>query len=109
MIAQLLRMFGYQVAEADDGARALEVLEEFSADVVITDVEMPELDGIELIRRLRADARWDRLPVIVLSTRGSAQDKQRAVVAGANAYLVKTEFSETALRDVLARHLEKGR
>lgn len=109
MIAQLLRMFGYQVAEADDGARALEVLEEFSADVVITDVEMPQLDGIELIRRLRADARWDQLPVIVLSTRGSARDKQRAVVAGANAYLVKTEFSETALRDVLTRHLEKGR
>ncbi len=108
MIAQLLRMFGYQVAEAEDGMRALAALEGFSADVVITDVEMPQLDGIELIKRLRADTRWSSVPVIVLSTRGSADDKQRAVVAGANAYLVKTEFSESALRDVLARHAEKA-
>ena len=109
MIAQLLRMFGYQVAEAEDGMRALHALEEFSADVVITDVEMPQLDGIELIRRLRAEARWSEIPVIVLSTRGSADDKQRAVSAGADAYLVKTEFSESALREVLARHVERGR
>jgi two-component system, chemotaxis family, sensor kinase CheA len=108
MIAQLLRMFGYHVAEAEDGARALVALEEFSPDVVITDVEMPHVDGIELIKRLRADTRWSEMPVIVLSTRGSADDKQRAVGAGADAYLVKTEFSEAALRDVLARHLEKG-
>jgi chemotaxis protein histidine kinase CheA/CheY-like chemotaxis protein len=108
MIAQLLRMFGYQVAEAEDGMRALNALEGFSADVVITDVEMPQLDGIELIKRMRADTRWSTLPVIVLSTRGSAEDKQRAVVAGANAYLVKTEFSESALRDVLARHAERA-
>ncbi len=109
MIAQLLRMFGYQVAEAEDGSRALHMLEDFAADVVITDVEMPQIDGIELIRRMRADARWSTLPIIVLSTRGSAEDKQRAVVAGADAYLVKTEFSESALRDVLHRHVEKGR
>ncbi len=108
MIAQLLRMFGYQVAEAEDGMRALSALEGFAADVVITDVEMPQLDGIELIKRLRADTRWAGLPVIVLSTRGSADDKQRASVAGANAYLVKTEFSEATLREVLARHAEKA-
>ena len=108
MIAQLLRMFGYQVAEAEDGARALLALEDYAADVVITDVEMPQLDGIELIRRLRANARYATLPVIVLSTRGSVEDKQRAVSAGADAYLVKTEFSESALRDVLARHVERG-
>ncbi len=108
MVAQLLRMLGYNVAEAEDGARALRVLEDFNAEAVITDVEMPEIDGIELIKRLRADARWRSLPVIVLSTRGSNSDKQRAVIAGADAYLVKTEFSESALRDVLARHLAKG-
>ncbi len=108
MIAQLLRMFGYEIAEAEDGQRALLVLEEYTADVVITDVEMPNLDGIELIRRVRADGRWAHLPIVVLSTRGSVEDKQRAVTAGANAYLVKTEFSESALREVLARHVEKG-
>jgi CheY-like chemotaxis protein len=109
MIAQLLRMFGYQVAEAEDGMRALHALEGFSADIIITDVEMPQLDGIELIKRLRADNRWTDVPVVVLSTRGSADDKQRAAVAGADAYLVKTDFSESALREVLARHVARGR
>jgi two-component system chemotaxis response regulator CheY len=105
MIAQLLRMLGYQVAEAEDGAHGLRAIEESGgADAIITDLEMPEVDGIEMIRRLRADRRWRDVPVIVLSTRGSADDKQRATAAGANAYLVKTEFSEAALRDVLARH-----
>jgi two-component system, chemotaxis family, sensor kinase CheA len=105
MIGRLLRMLGYQVAEAADGNHALRVLDEAPADLVITDLEMPELDGIELLHRLRADGRWRTTPVIVLTTRGSEQDKRRAVAAGADAYLVKTEFSEAALRDALARHL----
>jgi two-component system chemotaxis sensor kinase CheA len=107
MMARLLKMFGYQVREAEDGARALRLLEEGDADLLITDIEMPNMDGIELIEKVRAQARWQRLPVVVLSTRGSPQDKQRAMSAGADAYLVKTDFSEGALRDVLARHLEK--
>jgi glyoxylase-like metal-dependent hydrolase (beta-lactamase superfamily II) len=86
--------------------RTLRALEELDFDLVITDIEMPNLDGIGLIQRVRAEPRWKRLPVIVLSTRGSAEDKRRALDAGANAYLVKTEFSENALREVLARHVE---
>jgi CheY-like chemotaxis protein len=101
-------MLGYQVREAEDGERALRVLDEGEVDLVITDIEMPHMDGIELIERVRAQARGKRVAVIVLSTRGSAEDKQRALAAGADAYLVKTEFSEQALRDVLARHLERA-
>jgi two-component system chemotaxis sensor kinase CheA len=105
MISRLLRMLGYQVAEAGDGSHALRVLDDGAADLVITDIEMPELDGIGLLQRLRADDRWRTTPVIVLTTRGSEHDKRRAVAAGADAYLVKTEFSEAALRDALVRHL----
>jgi CheY-like chemotaxis protein len=105
MVARLLRMLGYEVREAEDGLRALRLLEEGEVDLVLTDIEMPNLGGIELIERLRAQPALRNLPVVVLSTRGSAQDKERAAVAGADAYLVKTEFSEAALRDVLDRHL----
>jgi CheY-like chemotaxis protein len=98
-------MLGYQVAEAGDGGHALRVLDEAPADLVITDLEMPEVDGIELLGRLRADGRWRTTPVIVLTTRGSESDRRRAVAAGADAYLVKTEFSEAALREALHRHL----
>jgi two-component system chemotaxis sensor kinase CheA len=107
MMSRLLRMFGYIVREAEDGERALRALEEGDCDLLITDIEMPNLDGIGLIERVRAEARWKRLPVVVLSTRGSPQDKERALRAGADAYLVKTEFNENALREVLARHLER--
>jgi CheY-like chemotaxis protein len=94
------------VREAEDGERALRVLDEGEVDLIITDIEMPNLDGIELIERVRAQARGRRVAIIVLSTRGSSEDKQRAMAAGADAYLVKTEFSEQALREVLSRHME---
>jgi chemotaxis protein histidine kinase CheA/ActR/RegA family two-component response regulator len=105
MVARLLRMLGYDVREAADGAQALRALEVQDVDLLLTDVEMPNVDGIELIRRVRAQDKLRRLPIIVLSTRGSAEDKQRALRAGADAYLVKTEFSEQVLRDALARQL----
>jgi CheY-like chemotaxis protein len=105
MIGRLLRMLGYHVAEAGDGGHALRVLDEAAPDLIITDLEMPEVDGIELLQRVRGDERWRTTPVIVLTTRGSEQDKRRAVAAGADAYLVKTEFSEAVLRDALVRHL----
>ena len=105
MVARLLRMLGFDVCEAADGAEALRTLQTQDVDLLLTDVEMPNLDGIELITRVRALDHGRRLPIIVLSTRGSAEDKQRAMRAGADGYLVKTEFSEGVLRDALARQL----
>jgi two-component system chemotaxis sensor kinase CheA len=105
MVARLLRMLGFEVREAADGAEALRILESQPVDLLLTDVEMPNLDGIGLISRARALDHGRRLPIIVLSTRGSAEDKQKALRAGADAYLVKTEFSEGVLREALAHQL----
>ena len=98
---------GFSVREAEDGGKAMRTLETESVDLVLTDIDMPNVDGIELIQFIRAESRWRNLPIIVLSTRGSTQDKQRAVAAGADSYLVKTEFSEAALREALSGRLEK--
>ena len=73
--------------------------------LVITDLEMPRLDGFELIRRIRAQARAARLPAVVISTRGSDADKLAAVEVGADAYLVKTDFTRDSLWSHVGRFL----
>ncbi len=66
---------------------------------------MPRLDGFELIRRIRAQARAARLPAVVISTRGSDADKLAAVEVGADAYLVKTDFTRDSLWSHVGRFL----
>ncbi|HWU89741.1 MAG TPA: response regulator, partial [Kofleriaceae bacterium] len=103
MLAGVLGDLGYQVLVARDGKEALAVLEQSGADVLLTDLDMPAVDGVDLIRRVRSDVAWKRLPIIVLSTRGTEADQRRAAAAGADAYLPKGEFSEARLREALGK------
>ncbi len=102
MIARILRALGYEIFEAPDGEAALTVLGRRAVDLVLTDIDMPNMDGIALVQNIRAKKDWQRLPIVVLSTRGSADDQRRALDAGADGYLVKTEFSEEALRELIS-------
>jgi CheY-like chemotaxis protein len=106
MILHILTNLGYQVSAVSDGKMAWELLREHGADLVLTDLDMPIMDGVELIARIRSSEAWRGLPVIVLSTRGNPADRQRAVDAGADDYLVKGELWETTLREALGRRLE---
>ncbi|MBC7792905.1 MAG: response regulator [Clostridia bacterium] len=101
MIARILRALGYEVVEAPDGEAAATILSRRAVDLVLTDIDMPRMDGIRLVQHIRAKKAWKRLPIVVLSTRGSAEDQRRALDAGADAYLVKTDFSEEVLRDLI--------
>jgi two-component system chemotaxis sensor kinase CheA len=101
----ILERAGYQVTVAVDGRDALARLAEDTFDLVLTDVEMPELDGLELVRTIRADAALADLPVVVLTSRGSDDDKRAGMDAGADAYIVKSSFDEAALRSVVANLL----
>ena len=103
MLARVLTTSGHSVVEAEDGEAALSKLTDGDFDLLLTDIDMPRLDGVGLLRRLRQHPTLAELPAIVLSTRGAKKDRQRAMDAGADAYLVKTEFSEAALRQALAR------
>jgi diguanylate cyclase (GGDEF)-like protein len=84
-----LRVEGYDVAVAHDGAAALELVGRYEPDLVILDVMMPEIDGVEVTRLLRADPTTTALPIIMLTAKGQTPDKVIGLRAGADDYLVK--------------------
>jgi CheY-like chemotaxis protein len=106
LVGDALRAHGIRVIEAGDGEEALAQLNLHPhVDLVVTDFEMPRLDGIGLIRALRA-REGRRIPAVVVSMRGSDSDKRSALDVGADAYLVKSDFSHAGLWTMIARFLE---
>lgn len=105
MLVSVLRRLGCEVVEAVDGQDALERLANTTVDLVLTDLDMPLLDGFGLLRNLRSRSDTQDVPVVVLSTRGSSSDKTQAMAAGANAYIVKARFRQADLEDLLRLHL----
>lgn len=95
---------GFAVEQAEDGQQALEWLAANEVDVVITDINMPRLDGFGLIEKLRASALHADRPILVLTTESSDEKKQRARNAGATGWIVKpfdADKLSTALRRVI--------
>lgn len=101
MMYELLSSAGLQVEIATNGRQALERVEADPPDLVVSDVEMPLMDGFELLSEIRR--RSERLPVVMLTTRGSIEDRRRASSLGANAFVLKTDFRSDALLDVVRR------
>ena len=93
----ILEAAGYEVQLAGDGAEALALLQERRCDVLVSDIEMPGLDGIELTARVRAEPGLHDLPVILVTSLDSATDRARGLHAGADAYIVKTSFDQDQL------------
>ena len=89
MLRLTLAGAGYQVLQAVDGQDGLDVLRRERVDVVITDINMPKLDGYGVIRHLRADASYDETPILVLSTESDQKTKEIGRDAGATGWLVK--------------------
>jgi len=87
--AELLRRRGYEVATATNGREALEAIERALFDAVLMDIQMPEMDGLEATRRLRADARFADLPVIAMTAHAFKGDRDRCLLAGMNDYVAK--------------------
>ena len=85
----ILEPAGLAVLEAPDGVAALEVLRAEKVDVLIADLNMPRMDGLELIRAMRADAKLKGIPVLMMTTEMRPQDVMKAYDAGADMYLVK--------------------
>ena len=101
----ILERGGYAVRTASDGAEALALLADQPADLVVTDLEMPNVDGFALTRSIRAHARLTNIPVLIVSSRASAEDHQRGLDAGADGYIVKTSFDEAGLLSAVSRLL----
>jgi two-component system chemotaxis sensor kinase CheA len=101
----ILERGGYNVRTANDGAEALAMLAEQPADLVVTDLEMPNMDGFVLTRRIRAHPRLANIPVLIVTSRASAEDHQGGLDAGADGYIVKTSFDEAGLLTAVSRLL----
>jgi len=94
------------VLEAGDGKEALKLLEGQDVSLVLSDINMPNMDGLELLRALRGSPRWHDLPVVMITTEGGQARVQEAIELGATSY-VRKPFSADLLRDKLAALLSK--
>jgi CheY-like chemotaxis protein/chemotaxis signal transduction protein len=97
----ILEAYGYNVDLADDGMMALEKVNQRMYDAIVTDVEMPQLDGFSLTMRLRRDERYRDVPIIIVTSRARDEDRKRGIQLGANAYIVKGSFDQNNLIDTV--------
>ncbi|HOM80640.1 MAG TPA: hybrid sensor histidine kinase/response regulator [Armatimonadota bacterium] len=99
----ILEAAGYEVTAVADGQAAWEQLARRSFDLVVTDVEMPRMDGIALTQQITSDPRTARIPVIIISSLAKEEDRRRGLEAGAAAYIVKSAFDQENLLDLIER------
>lgn len=102
MLKVALSYAGYEVIQAVDGEHGLEVAEGTMPDAIITDINMPKLDGFGFIEAIRANDRYKGVPILVLTTEGSTEKKMRAKNAGASGW-IKKPFDQTKLVTALRR------
>ncbi|HEY1039008.1 MAG TPA: response regulator, partial [Bacteroidia bacterium] len=88
-LSKILKERGMEVLKAENGINALDVLDKESVDLVLMDIMMPEMDGYEAMRRIRAQGKFRKLPVIALTAKAMKDDKQKCIDAGANDYITK--------------------
>jgi two-component system, chemotaxis family, chemotaxis protein CheY len=89
LVFALSRVKNLRVTEADDGVDGLRKLAGNRFDLILTDINMPIMDGLKLVKRVRSDPMHKETPIIIITTEGSTEDRQRALQLGANAYITK--------------------
>ncbi|MGC3961409.1 MAG: response regulator [Verrucomicrobiota bacterium] len=102
MVSFTLKAAGHEVLEAQDGAAALNLLKSRSVDLVITDINMPTMTGIELTRQLRAQPNFQKTPIILLTTESDPGKKAEGRAAGATGWIVKP-FNSDQLLAIIAK------
>ena len=96
----ILEEANFQVVTAVDGSDGLEKLYTNNCDLVLSDINMSNMDGYEFIRRIRADKKYSALPIIIVSTESEARDKMKGFEAGANLYIVKPSSPEMMVENI---------
>ena len=89
VVFALGRISNLTVTEADDGVDGLRKLAAGKFDIILTDINMPIMDGLKLVKRVRSDEALKGIPIIIITTEGAEEDRQRALALGANAYITK--------------------
>jgi two-component system chemotaxis sensor kinase CheA len=103
LLQNILEAAGYDVVTAVDGLDAITKLKGAEFDMVVSDVEMPRMNGFDLTTQIRADKRLAELPVVLVTALESREDRERGIDAGANAYIAKSNFDQSNLLEVLRR------
>jgi len=103
LLKNILDGAGYRTTTAVDGIDALTLLATSEIDLLVSDVDMPRMNGFELTSRIRASREFADLPVVLVTSLDSREDRERGIEAGANAYIVKSSFDQSNLVDVIKR------
>jgi len=107
-----LKAKGHEVITAENGLDALEKLGVNSVNLIMTDLNMPYMDGIEFIKNVRANSDWNDIPILMVSTEADQDEQQLAFNAGANGYLIKpvtAEMVNEKIRELVKSIFAKGR
>jgi two-component system chemotaxis response regulator CheY len=89
LVFALSRIKNLSITEADDGVDALKKLAQGRFDIILADINMPIMDGLKLVKRIRTDSVHKDVPIIIVTTEGAEEDRQRALALGANSYITK--------------------
>jgi len=103
MLKNILESAGYQVRTAVDGIDAFTALKTEDFDLVVSDVDMPRMNGFDLTSKIRADKKLSELPVVLVTALEAREDRERGIDVGANAYIVKSSFDQSNLLEVIKR------
>jgi two-component system chemotaxis sensor kinase CheA len=103
LLKNILESAGYSVATAVDGIDAYTALKTAAFDLVVSDVEMPRMDGFGLTAKIRADKHLSELPVVLVTALEQREHRERGIEVGASAYIVKSSFDQSNLLEVVRR------
>ncbi|MDD5765410.1 MAG: hybrid sensor histidine kinase/response regulator [Candidatus Marinimicrobia bacterium] len=103
LLKNILEATGYQVATAVDGIDAFTQLRSGEFDIVLSDVDMPRMNGFDLTARIRSDKKLSDLPIVLVTALDSRENRERGIEVGANAYIVKSSFDQSNLLEVIRR------
>jgi two-component system chemotaxis sensor kinase CheA len=101
LLKNVLEIAGYDVVSANDGLEAFNELKKGGFDLLVSDIEMPNMNGFELTESVRDDKVLSELPIILVTALDSAEDKQKGMEAGANAYIIKSSFDQNNLMETI--------
>ncbi len=99
-LATFLTRLGYDVATAQDGRQALTRVDESPPDLILTDINMPVMDGLKLVSLVRQNAQLKGIPIIIITTEGAEEDRERGLALGANAYISKPIQSSHLIKTI---------
>jgi len=106
LLKNILEGAGYLVETAVDGVDAFTKLRTHQIDIIVSDVDMPRMNGFVLTEKVRADPSFAEIPVILVTSLDSREDREHGITVGASAYIVKSSFDQSNLLEVISRHIQ---